>query len=362
MQKWIVTGVSGCGRIDLIKELSDYAKKMNKNIVVHDVAELIQKECKRNRIDFSHQRILDLDRNTLRLLRVAALKEANVRILLQPEVDVHFIGVHAIFLWKNRLIPGISYSDIIDIQPDGFLNIVDDVNRVYAVNRTNPKWDKLTVPNFRSTMEWMQAEEFVTELFADVQNKPMFLVARQHNTPNLTDLFFTEKKRIYLSYPITTVRDSDPTLLEKIQGPFLADLEKKFIVFNPLTIKDMTLTYKKAKEELPELAEQLTGEAMEIIKTRTVERDFQFIDQSDAVVVFYMTDKVSPGVLSEINYAHRNQKPIFMVYPAARSPFIEDVATHIADDMESLMAHLDEFASLKGPLIPPQKKGAEKWI
>jgi nucleoside 2-deoxyribosyltransferase/adenylate kinase len=350
MQIWIVTGVSGCGRIELIRGLSDYAKTIDKTIVVHDVADLIQEECAKHRIDFSHQRILDLDRNTLRLLRVAALKETKARIDKQLNADVHFIGVHAMFLWKNRLIPGISYSDIIDIKPDGFLNVVDDVNRVLSVNKANPKWDKLTVPSIKNTMQWMQAEEFVTELFADVQDKPLFLVARQHNLPNLADLFFTGKKKIYLSYPITAVRDENPGLLEQIQGPILADLEKNFVVFNPLTIKDMTLTYQQAQKELPELTEQLTQEAMEIIKTRTVERDFQFIDQSDAIVVFYMTDKVSSGVLSEINYAHRNQKPVFMVYPATRSPFIEDTATYIGDKIEPLMARLDEFASSQNAL------------
>jgi hypothetical protein len=31
---------------------------------------------------------------------------------------------------------------------------------------------------------------------------------------------------------------------------------------------------------------------------RTIERDYRFIDQSDVVVVLYMTEKVSPGVLA----------------------------------------------------------------
>ncbi len=180
----------------------------------------------------------------------------------------------------------------------------------------------------------------MTEILADVIGKPMFIVPRTHHLNNLADLFFTNKKKIYLSYPITAVRESDPELLARIQGPVLADLEKLFVVFNPLDIKDMPLTYIK----------DLTLHEKELIKKRTIERDFQFIDQSDAVVVMYFTDKVSPGVLAEIYYAHRNQKPVFMVFPGGKSPFIEDATTFMADTLEELMVQLREFAGTVPPL------------
>jgi hypothetical protein len=44
---------------------------------------------------------------------------------------------------------------------------------------------------------------------------------------------------VYLSYPITEIREENPELLEKIQGPILQRLEKLFVVFNPLSIQDM---------------------------------------------------------------------------------------------------------------------------
>lgn len=344
MQTWIVTGISGSGRIELLKELGTYATGIKKNIMAHDVGQLIQDECKEHKIDFTHQHILDLDQKMLEVLRAGALKEVTIRVLQQPHIDIHFIGVHSVFRWKNRLIPGLSYADLTELKPDGFLNIVDDVKRVHDTNSKNPKWDMNTVPNFEETQDWMNEEEFITELLADIFNKPMFLIARQHNVPNLADLFFTTKKKIYLSYPISLVRQDNPELLEKIQGNILSELEKMFVVFNPLTISDMSLTYQEVEKELPQLIGQLTPKAKEIIKTRTVERDFQFIDQADAVVVFYLTEKVSPGVLAEIYYAHRNQKPVFMVYPGARSPFMEDAATYIENDMDALMDRLKDFA------------------
>jgi nucleoside 2-deoxyribosyltransferase/adenylate kinase len=344
MQKWVATGVSGSGRIELLQELALHGRELGRTVVVHDVGALIKQECARNRMPFSDERVLDLDQNLLRSLRSAALKEANISILKEPRADLHFIGVHATFRWKHRIIPGMSYSDLVELQPDGFLNVVDDIKTIASNNARNPKWDDGTRPSLEDTQEWMLEEEFVTEVLADVLAKPMFIAARRHDTRNLADLFFTNKKRIYLSYPITAVQKDNPDLLERIQGPVLRALEQLFVVFNPLAVKDMSLAAAETLEGLPTSVAGITPKAKEIIKARTIERDFQFIDQADAVVVFYMTDRLSPGVLSEILYAHRNQKPVFMAFAGARSPFIEDVTTVIEGDVDRLMKHLAEWA------------------
>jgi nucleoside 2-deoxyribosyltransferase len=136
-------------------------------------------------------------------------------------------------------------------------------------------------------------------------------------------------------------------MLEQIQGQYLKELETMFIVFDPLAIADMPLTYDQTREAMPELIDKITSKDKETIKKRTIVRDFQFIDRCDAVVVFYLTDKVSPGVLAEIYYAHRNQTPVFMVFNGSKSPFIEDATTCIEPDINSLMDRLRMFASLQ---------------
>lgn len=344
MKKWVCTGISGSGRIELLEELAAYAKTHGRDVVVHDVGALIKQECLRNRMPFTDERILDLDQNLLRSLRSAALKEANILILKKPDADLHLIGVHGTFRWKHRIIPGMSYSDLLEIQPDGFLNVVDDVKTIVSINGRNPKWDAETLPSLEETQEWMLEEEFVTEVLADVTERPVYIVARRHTISNLADLFFSDKKRIYLSYPITAVQKDEPELLTRIEGPILRDLEQLFVVFNPLAIKDMSLANQQTNGDLPTSVRAITLKAKEIIKARTIERDFQFIDQADGVVVFYLTERLSPGVLSEILYAHRNQKPVFMAFPGARSPFLEDIATVIEPDVDSLMSVLGDWA------------------
>jgi adenylate kinase/nucleoside 2-deoxyribosyltransferase len=341
MQKWIATGVSGSGRIELLQDLKAAMESRGVRVAVHDVGALMRSEATRLRIPIVDDRVLDIDRPLLRALRASALKAAEIEVLRTPNVAVHLVGLHATFRWKNRLIPGISYQELVDFKPDGFLSVVRTVDKICETNKANHKWDDLTRPDLQETQEWMIEEEFVTEVLADVSQAPMFLVSREHHIHNLADLLLTNKKKIYLSYPITAVRESNPELLAQVQGPILERLEELFVVFNPLAVQDMRLA---GESDLPDYIGEVTAKAKDIIKARTIERDFQFIDQADAVVVFYLTDKVSPGVLAEIYYAHRNQKPVFVVSAGARSPFLEDVAQVLEPTVDALLPHLETFA------------------
>ncbi len=270
-----------------------------------------------------------------------------LRIIKGSDTDIHLVGIHGLFRWKHHLVPGVSVADLVEIQPDGFINVVRDVQEVLKENSENPKWEKEAIPDYVETQEWMMEEMFLTSLLAESQKKPFYVVARTHNISNLTDMFFTKKKKIYVSYPITSIREKSPALLEKIQSEYIPKLEELFVVFDPLCIKDMALiTGQNVVEN--EQTGKLNDKAKEIIKIRTIERDFQFISQSDAVVVIYLTDKNSPGVMQEIGYAHRNQRPVFMLSKDEKfSPFLEDATYSLDNDFSSLFHKLGDFAKLK---------------
>ena len=96
----------------------------------------------------------------------------------------------------------------------------------------------------------------------------------------------------------------------------------------------VTLT-KDESADAPRVSE-MGEEVIEQIQTRTISRDYQFVHQSDFVVVIYPTDKLSPGVLSEMNYATRHNKPVYAVYPGTRSIFFENLCDRIFDTYEEL--------------------------
>lgn len=71
---WLVTGVSGCGRIEMLNDLREYAATKGKTVKVIDVGEVIQKKAVDNHVTFRLSRILNMDQEKLSLLRRSLFK------------------------------------------------------------------------------------------------------------------------------------------------------------------------------------------------------------------------------------------------------------------------------------------------
>ncbi|MEM0093754.1 MAG: hypothetical protein QW753_05215, partial [Thermofilum sp.] len=87
--------------------------------------------------------------------------------------------------------------------------------------------------------------------------------------------------------------------------------------------------------------------AVEDIRDQIVARDYQLINQSDMLVVFYPVRVLSPGVLSEIKYGYTHNKDVFAIFPhEGASPFFEYYTTKVFKDVDSLIDHLKETGRL----------------
>lgn len=338
-QVWLVTGVSGSGRIELLNDLQKYAGTQGKKVKVYDVGRIIQQKARENKIAFVMERVLNMDSATLSLLRALAVQAIIHDILEDTESEIVFVGMHALFYWKGKLIPGVSYSDLMSINLYGIINVVDDVVSIYSNNAKNPKWANEQQPSPESLQRWMMEEELLSDVFASIKGVPMFVLAKKHKVKNLYSLFFGNKKRIYLSFPITAIRD-DPATLNQIQHDYKSKLEEMFFVFNPLDIMDKT----HVSQKLQTVEGFLDRGSVDLINSRTIERDYRFISQSDAVVVVYPTDKLSPGVSAEMRYAYSHQIPVFMYFSGKVSPFLSEIAD-IYDNEAAFFSALSKFAN-----------------
>lgn len=286
-------------------------------------------------------KVLDSDPAVLSLARRSAFYEiANIA----HDYDHTFVGLHACFRWNGKLVEGVSFKDMQGFPGDVFVNVVDNLADIAQRIEDNPQWvgmrrDEINV--------WLDEEEFLTKQFANLKEKSHYTVARQHNLENFYDLLFSKKKKFYLSYPITLLRQDAPDQIQSIRE-FGSKMRNNFIIFDPLDIADMDLIH---STESPQ-EETTDGEIPTVsdidqdfnvqIKTRTISRDYQFIHQSDFVIVIYPTDKLSPGVLSEMNFASRYNKPVYAVYSHARSPFFEHLCERIFDSIEELETFLED--------------------
>lgn len=339
---WLITGVSGCGWAELLSKMREEAKQHcpEKNLYIFDVGYYMQKECERMNISILKEDILDVDGNLLEAIRSLALKNVISEIKTHADEDaIFFIGIHAVFQWKNRLIPGVSYYDLgdPDLNLSGVVNVIDDIDSIISKNEVNPVRKNAGKLSAVETQRWMEEEELLSKTIADIKKCPFYIIARNHDIRNLLDLFLGIKKRVYLSYPITAIREERPEELESFQKSILPQLNEFFVVFNPLAIQDLGRIEKFQNDaEYSKIAD--------LINARTVQRDFRFINQSHAVVVYYNTEKNSPGVFAEIYYAYRTGKPVFVFYPQKISPFLKEAVTSIDNDLDVFMKKIKEYA------------------
>lgn len=337
----LCTGISCSGRKELMADFESLCRKKGVHIGFFNVGDYMEHTAAESGVKFT-EKVLDSDHAVLSLARRSAFYEiAN----LAHNADHAFVGLHACFRWRGVLVEGISLREIDNFPADIFINVVDNLADIETRMQDNPQWTGMQRGEINV---WLDEEEFLTKQLASFKEKPHYTVSRQHNLENFYDLLFSTKQKFYLSYPITLIRESADQI-EKIRS-FGEKMNEEFIVFDPLSIKDMELVHKD--EPLPSDAQDAAGDmeittisrldqnSSEQIKTRTISRDYQFIRQSDFVVVIYPTDKLSPGVLSEMNFASRYNKPVYAVHAHARSLFFESLCEEIFDTVDELEAFL----------------------
>ena len=333
----LCTGISCSGRKELMADFESLCREKDMQIGFFNVGDYMKHTAAESGVKFT-EKVLDSDHAVLSLARRSAFYEiAN----LAHNADHALIGLHTCFRWRGVLVEGISLREIDNFPADVFINVVDNLADIETRMQENPQWTGMQRGEINV---WLDEEEFLTKQLASFKGKPHYTVSRQHNLQNFYDLLFSSKQKFYLSYPITLIRESVDQI-EKIRS-FGEKMNKDFIVFDPLSIKDMELVH---QEELSPAGGQdgtggteittisrLDESSSEQIKTRTISRDYQFIRQSDFVVVIYPTDKLSPGVLSEMNFASRYNKPVYAVHSHARSLFFENLCEQIFDTVEEL--------------------------
>jgi len=148
----------------------------------------------------------------------------------------------------------------------------------------------------------------------------------------------------------------DDTEKMKEVREFRDELRKHFEVFDPLAVEDTELTYVSLIDSnfgeeyhLSELDPDFNFTSIEKskIEDQTVIRDYMLIDQSDIIIVYYPTDKTSPGVLCEILYGSTNNKEVHAVFRERVSPFLKFHCTKVFSTTEALFDYFRETGKIK---------------
>jgi len=308
--KILCTGISGIQKLKYIQELKPFLKKQNQRIEIFDTWEYLSRAGKDLGQAVTKEKVLDL--HNLDALRAIAFERicTEIEILMKDDPQTHvIISTHGCFRWNKTLRPGFDVHYLNRIDPDIYVNFIDDAANISENLSRDSQWaNRLTL---NQIIAWRDEEMFITETLAMFQKKEFFLIPVKENLASLGNMILhPRRKKIYLSFPITAIQQEQPELLDEASA-FAENLRKRYIVFNPLAVKEL------------HHVDSLQKEVQKQLKAATVWRDFKLNAQSDVVAVYYPIEKNSPGVNQEIMYAFTHGKDVYLYYPKrfGMSPF-----------------------------------------
>ncbi len=347
----VCTGSVGSDRMGYLRGVKQIARSSGLDLEVFNVGDMmLQKADDMGRL-VSSEKILDLPSSTLEWLRGTVFEEIVRKV---NECENAIIATHTCFRWKKFLSPAFDTYYLARLDPDFYVTIVDDYDAIQQRLGGTEQWrDRLQL---WEVLVWRDEESFITKILAQQYRKPHYVIARQEPPETLISLMFRpECKKAYLSFPVTAIEKEQPEKLEEAQS-FLGELRKYLVVFNPLAMTELERARKLSEAQ----DEAVSPEIMRMLADQTVARDYQLIDQSDIVIVYYPVKEPSPGVLSELIYGFTHDKEVYMVFPYEISPFLQFYCTRIFNTGEELIEGLQQSGIISSrSMASPVQLGLE---
>ena len=352
----VVTGISGSGREVHLKRFVEFAEAKNTKVKLFSVGSMMFEAARKLGVEIKEDKILDLSPSSLNFLRATVFEQ----IIREAEnYENIVISTHASFRWKKHVFQAFDFHYLNELSPDAFITISDSALPIKIRLESSKQWrGRLTL---KEILVWRDEETLLTKSIADYRRRPFYIVPFSSPPETLFNLVFKQhSKKVYLSYPITHIENREAKLAGKDR--FKDRLRKLGLtVFDPGEIEDSLLLYKLRElkdtrggkltvEENGVKIEICIGEIEDVVEDlldQIVARDYQLIDQSDFLVVYYFSQVMSPGVLSEMTYGFSNNKKVFVVYKGPESPFFNYYSTRIFESEEALV----DFMNREGMIM-----------
>ena len=355
----ICTGAPGTGRDEILSNLME-----KKSFFYYHLFEYIVDEAKKEGFNLNKFNALDFydsQPEKMEGFRIAALKRIVGEI--NSRIGVHVVSTPHHFEWKGRSYKGLTEEEVFNLNPDLFLVVIDDLVRVSERLKEDPQWRDLTF-SLAELAQWRREEVAGVYNLARkfTPHKEFYVVALEQGTQFFYDLIFTrEKKKIYLSHPITGESEDFFSKVTK----FSSSISQHYTIFDPYMIKDWAVVdaWRRVQNEATKTHGEVSSkiefsvqyseglkeyavEAQEIkaaiknLRFQIIDTDYKIIESCDAVVVYHPREQISAGVMCEMVYAKSLAKFVYVFYPFEPSPFFEWYSTKIFTDEEKLIEFL----------------------
>ncbi len=304
----LVAGISGSAAQEAVEKLGQLHPD---RVRVHNVGAVMNRIAREDRLQYNSSNILNAPRDALTALRTAALERIHRAINDdedkssgpgpdgdgRPQPLTHLVFCHATFLLKSGLREGMTLADLRHLGPDILLTLIDAPQDIHDRLTSHPgDYLHLTI---ESIVKWQEFEVYVTNLFAQVVERRHFVVP-QRQTQTLESLLFTDRKPIYVSYPMTHLPPEDRPRIAQ----FASELSERFTVFDPAAV-----------ESTHNLKPYYTQVDLQAINDHTIVRDLDWLVgiNSEAVIAYMPKIVFSSGMNDELRYGFEVGKETFIV-------------------------------------------------
>lgn len=328
--------------------------------------------------NLTRENIFDIPENILKNIRTEAFqlidREINnekdgVHIISSP--NIFFISPHGHF--ASRETEGFDkYMLYTYIKPDYIVITIDDAINVKERLEKDQIWKDRVIPTLQTIVYWRNLsiehiERLTKEIYESYGRSLRYLIFSVNHSPDvMADLILNNKPWIYLSYNMTGLPEEKFENVKRIYKK----LRKYFVVFDPGTISEWRLVneYDDAIEKGKEtIITNVNGKtvrmklsevegAIDLMRMQIVTRDYNLVEQSEAVFVYHHSEYPSYGVMAEVIRASQFAKPIYVLYPFNKrlSPFFEHY-------VKTSRLHVERIISLRNIRQPTGLEELENY-
>jgi adenylate kinase len=338
----VLTGMSGSERRGLVAELASFAAEQGRRVHFID----LWQEMQIAEPSVSEATILNIaDARRSQIVRQAiSAVQTKLEALQRESTDRNsavILGTHATFFWNSSYLEGFPETHLAGLQPEAFFTVEHNAVDTFDNLRADPlhRFDQISLLD---VLHWRDRETEDTARWARNLRVPHYLISRSEPIKGLFSLLFQPgTRKIYASYPMSYVTEQHRRAAESLIGDLR---EKGYVVFNPGTLEDMeqvgALLDQRAKGAglLAHVSEEEVVNLLRAVGDHTVKRDYQLIDQSDLVVVYYPPIRykrfdtrskqvkadtyipLSAGVICEIVHGHATGKRVYAIWLPKYTP------------------------------------------
>lgn len=348
-----ISGQIGVDKGPYLNAVQDMARAAGIDLVVCHLGKMMYDEAP----DVPAGRILNLPITRLNSLRRAAFKEV---LRLCDSHEHVLLNTHATFRWRHGLFAAFDFDQIKAFNADLYVTMLDNAESVHQRLLKDHDIDH----SLKDIMVWREEEVLATEILANITRGygNFFMVSRGRNVPTVQTIFRLmferQRKKVYLSFPMSHVMDLPNTLAEITQ--FKATINQHFTTFDPADVDEFVLhtAALKAMEEGRTTIEVEAADGPITLKTADVAqisgdimgqiyaRDFKMVDQSDMIISLVPElpngkPGLSSGVERELHHAFEGGKEVYVIWACKGmpSPFITETATRVFKNTEEAIGH-----------------------